>query len=120
MKTLFILTASLIVGISHGQEISERDLIQFISNNSGLNITQVIQVGNFNHADVAANSINVVQAGTNQEFYFQESSHNPSNINIEMKGTNNYLEILGSNSIMENMKINLDGDYRSIIINNYP
>jgi hypothetical protein len=120
MKTLTLLIAFLIIGFSHAQDLSERDLIQYISNNSGLNVTQVLQIGDFNYADVNANNINLIQKGTNQEFYFQESSITPSNINVEMMGTNNYLEILGSNSIMENMKITVEGDYRSIIINNYP
>jgi len=121
MKTLLVFTISLIYGFSYSQiTISESDLIQYISSNSGLNITQVVQIGDFNYADINARNINLIQAGVNQEFYYIENPYSPANINIEMSGTNNYLEILGSNSIMENMQLNVEGDYRSIIINNYP
>lgn len=120
MKTFQLLLAFLTFGFSYSQTLSERDLLYFINNNSDANISQVLQIGDLNLADVNAQQINLIQNGANQEFYFNESSLNPSNISVEMNGYNNYLEISGSNQMTENMKITVNGDYKSIIILNYP
>lgn len=112
----------LLIFISHlaGQNLSENELIHYISNKQDQNLTQILQLGDFNQAEVNTQQISLIQTGNNQEFYYYDSTLSPSNIHVEMNGTNNYLEILGSNSIIENMQLRVEGDYRSIIINNYP
>jgi hypothetical protein len=121
MKTLQLLIVFLIFGFSYSQTISERDLLFFIANNNTeANVSQIVQIGDLNRADVNAPQITLVQNGSNQEFYFNETSQIPSNISVEMNGYNNYLEILGTNQLTENMKITVNGDFKSIIIRNYP
>lgn len=90
---------------------------------NGLNSTSgtyVVQSGNYNQIDIESNQMQVNQAGEYQSLYYTETSKlEPSNMNINMEGANNYIEIYGNNSIMENMSINVQGNDRSVIIRNY-
>lgn len=88
-----------------------------------LNITQgtyIVQTGNYNQVAIESQQMQVNQAGDYQHLYYTETSKlEPSNMNINMEGANNYIEIYGNNSIMENMSINVQGNDRSVIIRNY-
>jgi len=90
---------------------------------NGLNTmsgTYVIQTGNYNQVDIESQQMQVNQTGDHQLLYYTETSKlEPSNMNINMEGANNYIEIYGNNSIMENMSINVQGNDRSVIIRNY-
>ncbi len=82
--------------------------------------TYIVQTGNYNEVAVEAQQMQVNQTGDHQLLYYTETSKlEPSNMNINMEGANNYIEIYGNNSIMENMSINVQGNDRSVIIRNY-
>ena len=82
--------------------------------------TYIVQTGNYNEVTVEAQQMQVNQTGDHQLLYYTETSKlEPSNMNINMEGANNYIEIYGNNSIMENMSINVQGNDRSVIIRNY-
>lgn len=119
----FCIVFSASIGFVHGQNtLSESDLMAFISmNQSNFSNpgTVVIQEGNQNHAEIRGNQATVVQLGESHHFYYQESTLTPSNLQVNMEGENNYMEIIGNNQIMDNMSINLTGDNRSIIIRNF-
>lgn len=123
MKTIPIfLILSLFVHLKvNSQVISEADLMTFMSMTTSEMITgnQVLQIGNQNHAEIGGTNLSVNQQGANQHFYYQESTLTPSTIQVEMTGDANYVEIMGNNSIMENMAIKVNGNYRSVIIRNY-
>ena len=88
-----------------------------------LNITQgtyIVQTGNYNQVAIETQQMQVNQAGDYQHLYYTETSKlESSNMNINMEGANNYIEVYGNNSIMENMSINVQGNDRSVIIRNY-
>ncbi|SFO19607.1 hypothetical protein SAMN05421741_12526 [Paenimyroides ummariense] len=90
---------------------------------NALNSTQgtyIVQTGNYNDVTIEAQQMQVNQTGDHQLLYYTETSKlEPSNMNINMEGANNYIEIYGNNSIMENMSINVQGNDRSVIIRNY-
>lgn len=90
---------------------------------NALNSTQgtyVVQTGNYNEVAIESQQMQVNQTGDYQLLYYTETSKlEPSNMNINMEGANNYIEIYGNNSIMENMSINVQGNDRSVIIRNY-
>ncbi len=90
---------------------------------NGLNYTQgtyVVQTGNYNLADIESKQMQVNQNGDHQLLYYTETSKlESSNLNINMEGANNYIEIYGNNSIMENMSVNVQGNDRTVIIRNY-
>lgn len=82
--------------------------------------TQITQIGNNNIAQLETQQMQVNQTGDQQLLFYTETSKlQPSNMNIQMQGTNNYMEIYGNNSIMENMSVKVSGNDRSIIIRNY-
>ncbi|NLN32623.1 MAG: hypothetical protein GX159_03390 [Flavobacteriaceae bacterium] len=121
MKTILFVIGILIFGITHSQTISEAELLNYISINSGgVYDTQVIQMGNYNSAEIQAQQISLTQSGEFQQFYYTETSLVPSNLNVNVEGNNNYVEIYGNNQIMDNITINIEGDNRNVIIRNYP
>jgi hypothetical protein len=82
--------------------------------------TQILQIGNNNNIEIEAKQMQVTQLGDNHSLYYTETSKlQDSNMNIQMDGVNNYIEIYGNNSIIENMQINVSGSDKSIIIRNY-
>lgn len=82
--------------------------------------TYVVQTGNYNQVDIESKEMQVNQAGDYQLLYYTETSKlEASNMNINMEGANNYIEIYGNNSIMENISINVQGNDRSVIVRNY-
>lgn len=80
----------------------------------------VVQIGNNNSGSINGQELNLRQKGQQQEFYYWETSILPSDLKVNMKGTNNYVEIMGNNQIMDQAKINIKGSYKNIIIRNYP
>lgn len=84
------------------------------------NANQVVQIGDYNLVNVESQQVQVQQTGEHQLLYYTETSKlTPSNLNVNMEGVNNYIEVYGNNSIMENMTINHQGNDKSIIIRNY-
>lgn len=85
-----------------------------------VNGSQVLQTGNYNLVDIEGEQMQVNQTGDYQLLYYTETSKlESSNMNINMEGANNYIEIYGNNSIIENMQINVQGNDRTVIIRNY-
>ncbi|KAA5531746.1 hypothetical protein [Paenimyroides baculatum] len=92
-------------------------MLNALNNTQG---TYIVQTGNYNEVTIEAQQMQVNQTGDHQLLYYTETSKlEPSNMNINMEGANNYIEIYGNNSIMENMSINVQGNDRSVIIRNY-
>ena len=92
-------------------------MLNTLNNTQG---TYIVQTGNYNQVAIESQQMQVNQAGNYQHLYYTETSKlEPSNMNVNMEGANNYIEIYGNNSIMENMSINVQGNDRSVIIRNY-
>ncbi len=119
--TLIIIGFLFTIGNMKAQNLSESQLLNYFSHNSGdVYGTQVLQFGNENLAIIDANKISVTQNGDNQQFYYNESSLLPSNLNINIEGNNSYVEVVGNNQILDNVTINIEGDNRNVIIRNFP
>ncbi|MEJ4088818.1 hypothetical protein [Galbibacter orientalis] len=95
--------------------------VNYVSKNSSSELTQY---GNSNKITQYKNSqtLNekIYQKGTNNEVF--EISNRPmesSNSQVVQKGTNLRVEKYGTNSIGANMKINMDGTNRTVIIRNF-
>lgn len=92
-------------------------MLNTLNNTQG---TYIVQTGNYNQVAVETQQMQVNQAGDYQHLYYTETSKlESSNMNVNMEGANNYIEVYGNNSIMENMSINVQGNDRSVIIRNY-
>lgn len=95
----------------------EAIMLQRINSSQG---SQVVQIGDYNAVNVESQQMQVQQTGEHQLLFYTETSKlTPSNLNVNMEGVNNYIEVYGNNSIMENMTINHQGNDKSIIIRNY-
>lgn len=133
MKTLFLSIGFLLCMMSiNAQEIDKQPTIDYTKDQTqhhetlmlqrinGYATSQVIQIGDNNLVNVESQQMQVQQTGEHQLLYYTESSKLiPSNLNVNMEGINNYIEVYGNNSIIENMSINVQGNDRSIIIRNY-
>lgn len=109
------------LGIVKSQTLNESDLLNYISfNSSDTQSSLVIQAGNQNLASIEGTGVSLTQTGNNQSFYYTETSILPSNLQINMQGENNYVEIFGNNQVLDNVTINISGDNRNITIRNYP
>ncbi|MHC5202386.1 hypothetical protein [Myroides sp. LJL119] len=82
------------------------------------------QKGNTNYIDVNVQGYdikqNIVQSGDNNTF--SQYSNNPfieQNIQVFQNGTNLDVSVFGENSISKDMQIYMQGDQRSLIINNF-
>lgn len=121
MKTIafIMLTLSIGFGKVHAQELTEAQLLEFITFNNMNNGTQVLQLGNYNQATVKGKQLNLNQIGDSQDFYYTETSIIPSDFQINIEGNENYVEIYGNNQILDKISINIIGDNRNVIIRNY-
>ncbi len=133
MKTIFLSIGFFLCMMSiNAQEIDKQPTIDYTKDQTqhhetlmlqrinGYATSQVIQIGDNNLVNVESQQMQVQQTGEHQLLYYTESSKLiPSNLNVNMEGINNYIEVYGNNSIIENMSINVQGNDRSIIIRNY-
>lgn len=129
LSTLFALLSTIVASAQQAENsyLADKTEIQKVHPEalilSGLNSTSgtlVVQSGNYNQVAIESKQMQVNQAGDYQSLYYTETSKlESSNMNINMEGANNYIEIYGNNSIMENMSINVKGNDRSVIVRNY-
>lgn len=133
MKNLFLSSVFLLCMISgYAQKTENQNIFDFTKDQTQHQETlmlqriieqttsQVIQTGDNNLVNVESKQMHIQQTGEQQLLYYTETSKLiPSNLNVNMEGINNYIEIYGNNSIIENMSINLQGNDKSIIIRNY-
>ena len=88
-----------------------------------LSYSNIIQTGDYNNADLYLNSktnISVSQLGDYNSLYFINSfSDAETKTAVTAQGNNNIIDITGSNSISDGLKINVKGDNRTIFMRNY-
>lgn len=86
-------------------------------------ISQVLQMGDFNNADLQINSktnIMVQQFGDQNNIYFNNAfSSKEAKTAITTQGNNNIVDITGSNSISEGMHLNVQGENMTVFMRNY-
>lgn len=85
--------------------------------------SSVMQLGNHNIAELSLNSktnIMVQQLGDQNSIYFNNSfSQKSTESAITTQGNNNIIDVTGSNSISDGMKINIKGDNKTVFMRNY-
>lgn len=81
----------------------------------------VIQEGNHNNADIFLidDKIITVQLGNNNSIFYQDGQALQSSImSLNVKGDNNLVEVIGSNSISNGMSIDIIGNDKVVLIEN--
>lgn len=88
-----------------------------------LSYSNIVQVGDFNNAELSINAktnISVQQTGDYNTLYFINSFTDTENKTaVTTRGNNNIIDITGSNSISDGMKIDVKGDNKTIFVRNY-
>lgn len=134
MKSSLTLFAFLLYAILTGQNIS----LSQINSNTVLDFYQqtlvlqqsdasvskdvVMQVGNSNTielVDRTPNHIVLSQVGDYNTTFFVNPNNYPTNAEISVKGSGNHIDITGSNSISDGMRININANDMTIFMRNY-
>lgn len=96
-------------------------ILQAVDNHTSY--SNILQIGDSNNIEAMINAktnIMIQQLGDYNSLYFNNSFSDTKTTNvITTQGNNNIIDITGSNSVSENMKVNVKGDNRTIFIRNY-
>lgn len=134
MKTLIFIFL-MISGLSFAQQIDFNSInsnnIQLLFENqksapkniSG-SVTDIRQFGNYNSAEVYTkskdNDLLLTQTGNfNATVINNQNAETSLKSEINVEGSNNYIDITGSNSISENIKLNFSTNDKMIFMRNY-
>ena len=84
----------------------------------------LIQYGNHNSAHIIdrskATDLEILQVGNYNATYFDNKDHTQiTKAAINIRGDDNYIDITGSNSISEGIKLNIQANERVIFLRNY-
>lgn len=109
--------------ISWGQ-INSNNIIDVITRQAVIpEATTSLQIGNYNNAELFLNdktAILLQQIGDYNRLYFNNSfTETGAKTSITTQGYNNIIDITGSNSISEKLKLNVKGDNMTIFMRNY-
>ncbi|WP_347219083.1 hypothetical protein [Chryseobacterium sp.] len=85
--------------------------------------SNIIQMGDYNNAELSLNNktiITVKQLGDYNALYFINSfTDKETKAAIITQGSNNMIDVTGSNSISDGIQINVKGDNRTVFMRNY-
>ncbi|WP_276731407.1 hypothetical protein [Chryseobacterium carnipullorum] len=85
--------------------------------------SNIIQIGNQNNAELSLNAktnIAIQQLGDYNTLYFINSfTDKETKTAVTAQGNNNIIDITGSNTVSDGMKINVKGDNQTIFMRNY-
>lgn len=88
-----------------------------------MSYSNIIQVGDVNNAELSLNAktnISVKQLGDYNSLYFNNSfTDTETKTAITTQGNNNIIDVTGSNSISDGLKIQVKGDNKTIFMRNY-
>lgn len=112
-------------------DLNSKNIIQYFDKKTTpqtvspeISLTQITQVGNYNTAKIIDNSIksdiSMSQIGDyNTTLFINAEVKEKTEATVNVQGTNNYIDITGSNSISNGMIINIKSDDKMIFMRNY-
>lgn len=80
---------------------------------------QIGQGNNYEMIDRTPQYLEVIQNGNYNTTYFVNPNDYPTNAQIKINGSGNYIDITGSNSISAGMQININANDMTIFMRNY-
>ena len=85
-----------------------------------IDIASQVGAGNIIESfDRTPNYLEIIQSGNYNTTYFINPNNYPTNAQIRINGSGNYVDITGSNSISDGMKININANDMMIFMRNY-
>lgn len=101
------------------KSINANNVIDYLNINSK---TITVQNGNYNLIDLYLhdNVIDVIQVGhyNNLQYDTRNNVKSGHHTQVEMFGNNNSVQIIGANSISDEMNLQIIGDNRTVLIHN--
>lgn len=101
------------------KSINANNVIDYLNINSK---TITVQNGNYNLIDLYLhdNVIDVIQVGhyNNLQYDTRNNVNSGHHTQVEMFGNNNSIQIIGANSISDEMNLQIIGDNRTVLIHN--
>lgn len=108
--------------------INSSNILEYYQQNEVINQPQIengnilTQIGNGNFIearDINQNYLNILQYGNLNTTLFVNPNNYPTNAEIKINGSRNYIDITGSNSISDGMKLNINANDMTIFMRNY-
>lgn len=128
MKNLLTFFAILFVGMLSKAQITSSNVLEYVeqieasAKSSMIDANTIIQIGNDNVVEVyetASNNLFLRQLGDQNTTYFSANSSYATNAEINVRGSGNYIEIQGVNSISDGMKININANDTTLLMRNH-
>lgn len=134
MKTLLttiftVLLASVFTAQSISyDEITSNNILAFYRQQQGSPVMMpqsadiIMQHGDSNVAiasDAAPQYLELIQSGNYNTTLYNNQNNYPTNAQIHVRGSGNYIDITGSNSISDGMQININANDMTIFMRNY-
>lgn len=122
MKYFYLLFISVWGFAQDFNQINSSNVLDYVSvsNNTFFSNTTITQLGNSNQSLIQMNRgiVDVLQFGNSNQFYFNGLDAQPALMNVNMYGSNNLIQVTGSNNISRGMSIEVLGHNRTIFITN--
>lgn len=135
MKTLIISLLILLYAQSFAAQnvnlnnINSKNVLEFFGQKQTVqnytlsnNVGYTLQKGDNNlihMMDQTPGYINLVQSGNQNTTLFINTNNYPTNAEIKINGSRNYIDIVGSNSISDGMKMNINANDMTLFMRNY-
>lgn len=127
--TIFIFSNSIIAQNISLNNINSNNVLELFRPNQvsqilpeGKSINITTQTGDGNTIvmnDNSPNYMEMVQSGNYNTTLFVNPNDYPTNAEIKINGSGNYIDITGSNSISDGMKMNINANDMKIFMRNY-
>lgn len=108
------------------QQITSNNVLSYLQDrdvqqNMAASISQIAQIGDYNLIEVSdfkSEYITISQYGNENTTLFYNSNNYPTNAEIRINGSGNFVEIEGSNSISHGMILTIQANDTAIIMRN--
>ena len=127
MKNAYLFLIGLLFCSSVTAQINSNNILEYYEQVKSTetythqNLILVAQIGNNNMVEVEDHNpdfLAIVQNGDVNTTYYQNYSEYRTNMEINVYGSGNYVEIEGANSISDGMKINIKADDMTFLMRN--
>lgn len=127
MKNLLFLMVGMLTSISITAQINSNNVLEYYEMTKSASTTGVqsqiltAQIGDNNIIEVKdynADYMAILQYGNNNVTYYENYTQSPTNMEINIKGSGNQVEVYGANSISNGMTININANDMTLYMRN--
>lgn len=128
MKSLLVFVICLFCNIHVAGQLTSDNVLEYYERSQsqpaaeGYSRDIIIQIGANNYIEVIDNApeyLGLSQIGNNNSTLYINPGNYPTNAEINVQGTGNHVEVLGTNSISDGMIININANDMTMYMKNY-